>query len=287
VDESATGSLNVFPAPAWQMRGPVLFRRVPVGASGGLARIARSSSDTLEGFMLTIPALHSRALAEFVGTATLITIGCGSILMAGSGDVGSGLVGVALAHGLAIAVMVTAIGHVSGGHLNPAVTFGALVTKNIEPLNAVVYWVAQLLGGVAGAALVKVGFSDQIASSSHLKGTVPALGLGTSTGQGILLEAIATFFLVWVVFGVAIDRDGAWFKVAGLPIGFVIVMDILMIGPATGGAMNPARWFGPALVFNRWDDALVWIVGPLVGAAVAALAYVWGVRPRLTDEAAA
>lgn len=234
--------------------------------------------------MITIPALHARALAEFVGTATLITIGCGSILAAGAGaDVGSGLVGVALAHGLAIGVMVTAIGHISGGHLNPAVTFGAFVTGKIEPLNAVVYWIAQLLGGVVGAALVKVGFSDQIATTAHLKATVPALGLGTSPGQGILLEAITTFFLVWVVFAVAIDKDGAWFKVAGMPIGFAIVMGILMIGPMTGGALNPARWFGPALVYGKWNDGYVWIIGPLLGGAVAALTYIWGIRPRLVD----
>jgi MIP family channel proteins len=232
--------------------------------------------------MLTIPALHSRALAEFVGTATLITAGCGAAVVShGSAD----LITIAFAHGLAILCMVTAIGHISGGHLNPAVTVAALVNRKIEPLNALVYIVAQLLGGVVGAAIVKVAYSDKLTSSKALDGTVPNLLNGTSVGQGVLLEAVASFFLVWVVFAVAIDKDGAWFKVAGLPIGLVIVMDILMIGPATGAAMNPARWFGPALVYNQWNDPIVYIAGPLIGGIVAGVLYIYGIRPRLTDVA--
>ena len=102
---------------------------------------------------------------------------------------------------------------------------------------------------------------------------VPAVGAGYSTGQILLVEAILTFFLVFTVFAVAVDSRGAFKMIAGLPIGFVVFFDILMGGPLSGGAMNPARWFGPALVSGNWSDAWVYIVGPVVGGGIAALVY--------------
>lgn len=220
-----------------------------------------------------MPTLSNRLIAEFVGTLALITLGAGSILVGAPG----GLVGVAFAHGLAIAVMVTSVGHISGGHFNPAVTFGMLITKQIEVMNAVWYWVAQLAGGAVGALALMWTFPNAM---NELETVVPTLGAGMSVSTGIALEAIMTFFLVWVVFAVAVDKDGAFGKVAGMPIGFTIVADILMGGPLTGGAMNPARWFGPAVVAGKWTDSIVWIAGPLIGASVAALLYMWGIARR-------
>jgi aquaporin TIP len=208
-----------------------------------------------------------RAFAEFVGTFTLIFIGCGSILFGSS----NGLVGVALAHGLAIAIMVSAVGHISGGHFNPAVTFGFLVTRRIAPILALFYWVAQFLGAIVGALLLKAIFPDKAIDSVKLG--VPAVGSAFSPGAAFLLEIVLTFLLVWVIFATAVDPGGAFKSIAGLAIGLTITIDILAGGPVSGAAMNPARAFGPQLVENAWANGWVWYAGPLIGAALAAIAY--------------
>ena len=207
-----------------------------------------------------------RGFAELVGTFTLVFVGVGAIMFASN----SGLVGVALAHGLAIAVMVSAVGHISGGHFNPAVTLGFLVTRRIAPMLAAVYWVAQLAGAVLGTLALRATFP----SEAQLDNGVPTLN-AVSSWEGLLLEAILTFFLVWVVFATAADPGGTFKSIAGLAIGLTITMDILVGGPLTGAAMNPARALGPELVQNVWDDWWVYIAGPSLGAAVAALAYDW------------
>jgi aquaporin Z len=208
-----------------------------------------------------------RGVAEFVGTFALIFIGMGSIAFVGS----AGLVGVALAHGLTIAIMASAVGHISGGHFNPAVTFGFLVTRRIAPSLAVVYWLAQLSGAILGALALRATFPTE----ANLDSGVPVLHPTIGVGSGLLLEAILTFFLVWVIFATAADPGGAFKSIAGLAIGLTITIDILAAGPLTGAAMNPARALGPELVQNIWDDFWVYIVGPAAGAAVAALAYEW------------
>jgi aquaporin TIP len=207
-----------------------------------------------------------RGVAELVGTFTLVFVGVGSIMFASN----SGLVGVALAHGLAIAVMVSAVGHISGGHFNPAITLGFLVTRRIVPMLAAVYWVAQLAGAVLGALAVRAVFPDEAQLDNGVP-TVNAIG----AGSGVLLEAILTFLLVWVVFATAADPGGTFKAIAGLAIGLTITIDILAAGPLTGAAMNPARALGPELVQNVWDDFWVYLAGPALGAAVAALAYDW------------
>ncbi len=204
-----------------------------------------------------------RAVAEFVGTFTLIFVGVGAIAL------GADLTGVAFAHGLAIAVMVSAVGHISGGHFNPAITFGFLVTRRIEPVLAGIYWVAQLAGAVAAALLVKWLFPGDALGSG-----VPSVH-AVGSFEAAVLEAILTFFLVWVVFATAADPRGTFTSIAGLAIGLTITMDIFAGGRLTGGAMNPARAFGPQLAGGHWANAWVWSVGPLAGGAVAALAYEW------------
>jgi aquaporin TIP len=204
-----------------------------------------------------------RAAAEFVGAFALLFAGVGSIAL------GADLTGVAFAHGLAIAVMASAVGHISGGHFNPAVTFGFLVTRRIAPLLAVVYWVAQLAGAVAASLLVKW----------LLPGDALALGVpsvhAVGSGEAVVLEGILTFFLVFVIFATAVDPRGSFKSIAGLAIGLTITMDIFAGGRLTGAAMNPARAFGPQLVGGHWADGWVWYVGPVAGAIVAALAYEW------------
>jgi aquaporin TIP len=228
-----------------------------------------------------------RGFAEFVGTFTLVLIGAGSILTfaklfsgafvqgapstAGEQIAGLGLVAVALAHGLVIAVMVSAVGHISGGHFNPAVTFGFFVTRRLAPLLAVVYWLAQLGAAACGALLLRWFFTAPERNAVRLG--VPVLGRGISNWQGFVIEIVLTFFLVWVIFATAADPGGTFKSIAGLAIGLTITLDVLMGGPLTGAAMNPARAFGPQLVQNVWSDCWVWYAGPIVGGGVAALAY--------------
>jgi MIP family channel proteins len=220
-----------------------------------------------------------RGLAEFVGAFTLIFIGAGSILTLGAvaGPQITGpasvltLVGVALAHGLSIAVMVSAVGHISGGHFNPAVTLGFFVTRRIAPSLAVVYWSMQFSGAVVAAALLRWLYAPGARNLTHLGS--PGLGGGIDHWQGLVIELILTFFLVWVVFATAADPGGTFKSIAGLAIGLTITLDILMGGPLTGAAMNPARAFGPELISRTWSDAWVWYVGPFAGGALAALAY--------------
>lgn len=199
-------------------------------------------------------------IAEAVGTFALIFIGIGAI------HANPGLLGVALAYGLTMAVFVSATMNVSGGHLNPAVTLGALVGGKIDLKNAIRYWVSQLIGATV-AAFVCLGLFDH---TTVITGT-PQLGGGTSPLGGIVIEAITTFFLVFVVYGTAIDARAP--KIGGLAIGLTIALGILFAGPLTGGAMNPARTFGPALAVSFWNAHYVYWIGPLLGGAAAGWVY--------------
>ncbi|MFA7248760.1 MAG: MIP/aquaporin family protein [Dehalococcoidia bacterium] len=209
-----------------------------------------------------------KLIAEAVGTFTLIFAGCGSVMLFTANDRVT-LVGVALAHGLAIGLMASALGAVSGAHFNPAVTIGMWVTRRIETLAGAGYIAAQLIGaGLAAAALATL-FPEGLRSAATL-GT-PTLGAGMDFARGVGLEAILTFFLVTVIFGTAVDARAP--KLGGLAIGLTITMDILIGGPLTGAAMNPARAFGPALLTGHWTDHLVYWIGPIVGAVAASLLY--------------
>jgi aquaporin Z len=224
--------------------------------------------------------IAQRLLAEVVGTFTLIFIGAGSIVVLPTVAPGSGgdLLAVALAHGLAIGTMVTAVGHVSGGHFNPAVTVGAWVTRRMGTGAAVAYVLVQLAGATLGALALRL-LTPGVLWGPVALGT-PLVSVGVADWQAIAVEAVLTFFLVWVVFATALDPEGAFGKVAGLAIGFVITMDILMGGPLTGAAMNPARSFGPAVVSGELTGIWVYFLGPVIGGTVAALLYDLGILRR-------
>lgn len=214
--------------------------------------------------------MDPRALvAEFVGTFALVFVGVGAIANLAPLDA-AGLVGVALAHGLTIAVMVSATAAVSGGHLNPAVTIGLLAAGRIRPAGAAGYVLAQLLGAVAAAGLLVATIPAQVRAVDL--GT-PAPGPDLGAGQVVVLEAVLTFFLVFVIYGTAVDRRAP--QVGGLFIGLTVALDILMGGPLTGAAMNPARHLGPALFAGGEALAQTWIywAGPLLGGVAAALLY--------------
>jgi aquaporin TIP len=222
-----------------------------------------------------------KAVAEFLGTFTFVFAVSMSLAV---GTQVAGLFGSAIAQGLALGVMISALGHISGAHFNPAVTLGALITRKIEPALAGVYVLAQFAAAVAAALLVKA-----LLPSALDKGLgAPALGLGVTAWQGVLIEAVLTFFLVWVVFATAIDPRGSFTAIAGLGIGLIVTVDILLGGPLTGAAMNPARAFGPELVQGgAWSDAWIYYVGPFAGGIVAAVLYTRLYLPRDAAASAA
>jgi MIP family channel proteins len=219
--------------------------------------------------------MRAQLVAEGIGTFLFFFVGAGSIVVmdyqTANQSAGAGLLGVALAHGLALGVLVSAFGPVSGGHFNPAVTFGVWIAGRVDGTRAIVYVVAQLVGAVAAGLALRGIFAESVWRMSNI-GT-PALGPGVGMATGIAVEAILTLLLLFAVFGTAIDPRAP--KIGGLAIGLAVAADILMGGPLTGAAINPARWFGPAVASGHLDNALVWIVGPLLGAAVAAAVYRW------------
>ena len=208
-------------------------------------------------------------VAEFIGTFTLIFIGVGAISADYITGGKLGLTGIALAHGLAIAVMISATAAVSGGHLNPAVTIGLWSAKKIDSLNAVGYVVAQCLGAIFAAFLIKQCVPDTVLTAVGM-GT-PALGAGITTTQALVTEIILTFFLVFVVYGTGVDSRAP--KCGGLFIGLTVALDIMMGGPISGAAMNPARYIGPALLGGGLQNCWVYWVGPIVGGLLAAQIY--------------
>lgn len=219
--------------------------------------------------------------AEFLATFALVFIGAGSVVAdtASGGDVG--LIGVALAHGLVLAVMVTATMPISGGHVNPAVTFALWLARKIDGRRAGLYVVAQLAGAVAAAFLLKALFPTGAGESTSWG--LPRISPFVSLPQAIVLEAVLTLFLVSAVFGTAVSTVAP--KVGGFGIGMVLAFDLLAGGPLTGAAMNPARAFGPAVAANDWHAHAAYWVGPLLGAAVAALIWGWFLLPREGEAA--
>lgn len=213
-------------------------------------------------------------LAELVGTFAFVFIGAGAICTEAYTRGGVGLVGIALAHGLSLAIMISALGAISGGHFNPAVTIAFLVVGRIQVVPAVSYIVAQLVGGTIAGLLLRAIFAgvfpEAVIGPAHL-GT-PALTREVSFGTGVLIEVVLTFFLLLAVYGTVVD-DRAPRSLAGFGVGLTFGFGVLMGGPLTGAAMNPARTFGPALAAQFWDNHLVHWIGPIVGAALAALLY--------------
>lgn len=210
--------------------------------------------------------------AELIATFGLTFIGGGAILSDPLSHIG--LVGIALAHGLALMSMIYATGHISGGHVNPAVTIGLLCAGKIELPKAVGYVVAQCAGAVLAAYCLMHVFG---ANAGNL-GT-PGMGAGVTFNQALITEIILTFFLVFTVYGTAVDRR-APAGMYGLAIGLVIAFDILAGGSISGASMNPARSFGPALVSGTMGNHLLYWIGPVIGGALGALVYKYAVEKK-------
>jgi aquaporin Z len=215
--------------------------------------------------------------AEALGTFGLVFVGAAVVVVNGGfPNSGIGLLGIALAHAIVLSVMVTATMTISGGHLNPAVTLGLLVRRRIDPPSAAAYIVTQLVAAAVAAFLVQLLLPPSAVRNAILG--VPVIASSVSLGQAIGIEAILTFFLMSAVYGTAVSPDAP--RVAGFGIGLVLLFDILVGGPLTGAAMNPARAFGPALVSGHWLGHLAYWIGPILGAIAAALLWEYVLLPR-------
>lgn len=214
---------------------------------------------------MTRPDLARRAAAEGLAAFTLVFAGCGAIVSNAQYDGALGTVGVALVFGLVIMVMVYATGHLSGAHINPAVTIAFTLTRHFPARDAAAYIGAQLAGAIAAALLLLTVWPDQPAA---LGATVPSVGVGSA----LVYETLLTAFLMFVIMAVATDTRAVG-AAAAIAIGGTIGLDALFGGPVTGASMNPARSLGPALAAGEWQDFWVYVAGPLAGAAIGGFAY--------------
>lgn len=215
------------------------------------------------------PSLGQKAIVELIGTFLFVFIGAGAVIAAQSIASPAPLVVAAIANGIGLALAVSFAMNISGGHINPAVTIGALVARRIPAKHAGVYIVAQIIGAVLAGALLLTIYS--VAAGTAVNYGAPSLAKGVSVYQGILVEAVLTFILVFVVFGTTIDDRAP--RIAGFGVGLAVMLDVLIGGQFTGAAMNPARAIGPevaALYFANW---YVYVIGPLIGAVIAAAIY--------------
>ena len=202
-------------------------------------------------------------VVEFIGTFALIFVGAGVVAI----DIG-GLAGAAFAHGFVVVAFIYAYGHISGTHINPAVTLGLLVAGEIEFAAAIGYWIAQFLGGTLGALLLNIILPNpgDLGVTILMEGITPV--------QGLVVEIVLTFFLVNTIFNTAVNRKAGNF--AGLAIGLALIACIFMGGPLTRASLNPARTLGPAIFSTdpQWGNVWLYFVGPCVGAILAALLYI-------------
>jgi aquaporin Z len=201
------------------------------------------------------------------GTFVLVFFGCGAVVINSFPNAQYGIFGIATAFGVALAIAISATAAVSGGHCNPAVTIGLLSIKKISVPDAFAYIVAQLAGGLLGALAVKTLVAPNVGRVVGYG--APSLHNTMSLTTGIALEAILTFFLMSAVMATAVSKHAP--KIGGFGIGLTLIPAIIVGGPLTGGALNPARAFAPAVMAGSMQAQAVWWIGPIVGALIAAL----------------
>ena len=211
------------------------------------------------------PSLARRCFAEGFGTFALVFAGCGAIVLDSERGGSLGSTGIAAAFGLVIMAMIYATGHLSGAHINPAVSVAFSATRHVPLRDVAAYVPSQLVGAVAGALLLRIVWEG---TPANLGATVPSVGVGSA----LVYEGVMTAFLMFVIMAVATDTRAVG-AAAAIAIGGTVALDSLFGGGVTGASMNPARSFGPALVAGEWRDFWVYVIGPTVGALAGALAY--------------
>jgi MIP family channel proteins len=214
---------------------------------------------------LARPSLARRAFAEGLATFALVFAGCGAIVVDSERGGSLGATGIALAFGLVIMAMIYATGHLSGAHINPAVSLAFCASRHFPAREAIAYVPAQLVGAVTGALLLRLLWDG---TPADLGATVPSVGVGSA----LVYEIVMTAFLMFVIMAVATDMRAVG-AAAAIAIGGTVALDAVFGGGVTGASMNPARSFGPALASGQWDDFWIYVVGPVLGAGVGALAY--------------
>lgn len=211
-------------------------------------------------------------LAEFISTLLFVFAGVGSAmaydkLTSSAALDPAGLVGVAVCHGFALFVAVSIAANISGGHVNPAVTFGLVLGGQITILKGIFYWIAQLVGAIVACLLLKF-------VTGGLTTPIHSVAKGMNSGEGVVMEIVITFALVYTVYATAADpKKGSLGTIAPIAIGFIVGANILAAGPFSGGSMNPARSFGPAVVSGDFSGNWIYWVGPLIGGGLAGIIY--------------
>ena len=222
------------------------------------------------------PALTTRLAAEVLGTFGFFFMGFMGVaaLIKEPGSIGSG--GIAAGFGLGLALMIFAFGHISGGHFNPAVSLGLAVGRKFPWVELLPYWAAQLVGGLIAAGVIRIVFPSTTGKTVVSDAIVNAPGAGVSSGVAVVLEIIATFLFLLVILTVATDARAPWNGVlAPVAIGMFIFTAATVVGPISGGSFNPARSLAPAIVAGQWGDVWIYIVGPLIGGAIAGAVHMY------------
>lgn len=216
---------------------------------------------------------YKKYMAEFVGTFALVFIAAGSVCadfyLRQAGGQGLGLLGISIAFGIVVIAVIYATSYVSGSHVNPAVTVSFWITKRMEPNTAIMYIISQIAGASLAGLALKTLFPD--AAKTVYLGTC-MLAPGVSIARGVLMEFIITFLLIFTIYGTLVDkRASAGF--AGVAVGLVVLFGAMIGGTISGGAMNPARVFGPALASGQFTHHFVWWLGPILGGIAAGIVY--------------
>lgn len=229
-------------------------------------RSARSTPASSQRSLPQASPFVAACVAEFIGTFGLVFAGCGAIIINTLSGGQLTHLGVGLVFGLIITAMIYATGHLSGAHLNPAVTLGFVAARHFPLTRLAGYWLAQGAGAICAAASLRLLFGDV----AHLGATLPA----GSAGQSFLLEVLLTFFLMFVIMAVATDTRAVG-SAAALAIGATVGLEAVFAGPISGASMNPARSLGPAVIGWIWSAQWIYLTAPFLGAALAALLYRW------------
>lgn len=230
---------------------------------------------------LRSPEALKAALAELIATALFVLVGVGAIASLIASEGSDAVLVIALAHGLAFAMLVAGIRGISGGHVNPAVTFALVITGHVTVIRGGMYIGAQLLGACIGALLLRAFIIDSVLAEIPGGGGHALDGAAGEAWQGMLLTALGAFALVWTFFAVAVNPRLGSGHVAPLYIGLAVLVVYLFLEPLTGGGINPARTFGPAVflpgteegVAGRWEDFWIYYIGPLLGGGTAGIGY--------------